>query len=336
MRYMHEPFNPTELGGGLHWGICPEKEAPGDIGEAPGTVTLQAMHLLSWLGCQEIDLAGCELYWEPDRPIHFYESLYSNPFGDDKLKLVRHRGREVVTTWHWHRSARYIGHLLPRFRAVTKLNWHCDSLILDYDGCAEPYVPVHSKELPPLQDYLESWRATTLEQAYAGVDLPERTRYLVARVQDYLPPGAKVLELGSGCGRNLAGLQAAGYQVQGIEIAPANFQVMREKFASVAECVIMGALEDVVRKLPDNSVDAIVTMAVLMHLHPDSEWVLRELTRISRKWLLLIERSSIISPRCFARNYQEIFQQLGCRLRHTEIVPCLPEYNLYVLEVNGS
>ena len=48
-------------------------------------------------------------------------------------------------------------------------------------------------------------------------------------------------------------------------------------------------LEDVIAEVGDDAYDAVFTMAVLMHILPESEWVFAEMVRITKKHLIVIE-----------------------------------------------
>ena len=57
--------------------------------------------------------------------------------------------------------------------------------------------------------------------------------------------------------------------------------------------------------------DVVFSMAVLEHLHPDSEWVFAELARKSRRLVITIEDEGNRNWRAFPRNYRAVFEQLG-------------------------
>ena len=63
----------------------------------------------------------------------------------------------------------------------------------------------------------------------------------------------------------------------------------------------------------DSHFDVVYTMAVLMHIHPDSEFIFKEITRITKDRLIVIEDEKCISPRHFPRNYKSVFENLGMR-----------------------
>lgn len=74
----------------------------------------------------------------------------------------------------------------------------------------------------------------------------------------------------------------------------------------------LGAAEDALRALPDNCVDVVFTMAVLLHIHPSSAALFRDLVRVARKYVCTIEAESALAAYVFPRNYQRVLGRLGC------------------------
>ena len=72
-------------------------------------------------------------------------------------------------------------------------------------------------------------------------------------------------------------------------------------------------VEDVIAEVRDNAYDAVFTMAVLMHILPESEWIFAEMVRITKKHLILIEHEMSQNWRVFRRNYANVFEPLGMR-----------------------
>ncbi len=84
------------------------------------------------------------------------------------------------------------------------------------------------------------------------------------------------------------------------------------------------------RELPDDSVDVIFTMAVLLHIHPSSAGLFREIVRVARTYVCTIEAESALAGYVFPRNYRRVFGRLGCsevrasqltRSSHDEVGP---------------
>jgi SAM-dependent methyltransferase len=141
-----------------------------------------------------------------------------------------------------------------------------------------------------------------------------RSEFLVGLLARHGSNDGRVLEIGPNIGRNLEALRRAGYrQLEGIEISENAVSAMRETYPLLAAAATIhnAAVEEVIRTLPDSSFDVVFTMAVLEHLHPDSEWVFAEMARICRGVIVTIEDEVGRSPRHVPRHYKSIFESLG-------------------------
>lgn len=75
-------------------------------------------------------------------------------------------------------------------------------------------------------------------------------------------------------------------------------------------------MEEFAKDQRDGEYDLIYTMAVLEHIHPDSEWVFGELARATSGTLITIEDERAVTWRHFPRNYREVFEAQGLRQVH--------------------
>jgi SAM-dependent methyltransferase len=165
--------------------------------------------------------------------------------------------------------------------------------------------------------------------------LPERSEYLLSFVRRYVQPSEAILEVGCNAGRNLNHLFEGGYaNLSGIEINPGAVELMREKYPLLAPAATIHnqPVEDAIRKLGDRQFGLTYTMAVLEHIHRDSEWVFAEIARVSSK-LIIIEDELDSSERHFPRNYRRIFEGLGMRELHHERCRGVAGLNKYILRV---
>ena len=140
------------------------------------------------------------------------------------------------------------------------------------------------------------------------------SKLLLRRVEDQVGHKDKILEVGSNIGRNLAYLFEAGFKnLESIEINRAAVKMFEEHFPQVAASttVHLGAMETIFPKIPDNSAGLVYSMAVMEHVHPESENVFSEMARITSKVLITIENEKDSSWKAFARNYKLIFEKLG-------------------------
>src|SRR5437867_8978268 len=101
----------------------------------------------------------------------------------------------------------------------------------------------------------------------------ERSAYLVSLVKKHhIRTDAQFLELGCNVGRNLHYLWKAGYRnLSGVEINPDDIRLMKENFPDMQATTYQGTIEDLMEERGEH--ELIITMAVLEHLHHDSEWV---------------------------------------------------------------
>ncbi|HEY7702381.1 MAG TPA: class I SAM-dependent methyltransferase [Candidatus Limnocylindrales bacterium] len=147
--------------------------------------------------------------------------------------------------------------------------------------------------------------------AHAG-----RSRFLVEFVKPYLGPEPTILEIGCNVGRNLAHLYDAGYRrLTGIEINADALRLLGTTYPSMAEAatLVNAPVEEAIRDIPDDSVDLVFTMAVLEHIHPDSEWVFDDIVRVCRGTVVTVEDEHGVSRHHTPRDYREVFESRGLR-----------------------
>lgn len=169
------------------------------------------------------------------------------------------------------------------------------------------------KSRATLQRY---WRERTAEQSQAQYGMDDANRLLrsgfLAGIfsRYYIPKKYSILELGCNVGRNLLVLNGEGYKnLYGIEINPNAVEMMKKEHPGLAT-VTVGAIEDVL--LGHVPVDVIFTMAVLMHLPPESERVFADIARKCKKFLITIEDEMEHEKlRHRSRKYATIFKSMG-------------------------
>jgi len=164
----------------------------------------------------------------------------------------------------------------------------------------------------------EYWRNPPQEDGnrpmdYLTADGWIRSGYLVQYISNILPKNAKIIELGSGVGRNLATLKFSGFtDLFGVELNENAIQTMRKTFPSLdAMTIFHGPIEDWVNDFDSAVFSLVFTMAVLEHLPQESRVVFEHICRITKKYLLTIEDEQFSSFRHFPRNYKKIFEPLG-------------------------
>jgi SAM-dependent methyltransferase len=149
-----------------------------------------------------------------------------------------------------------------------------------------------------------------------------RSHFLVSLIDD-LPKGAATLEVGCNVGRNLHHLYRAGYtDLTAIEIsADAVAELHRNYPDTAARATILNQpAEEALPTLASGRFDLVFTMAVLVHVHPDSEHVVfPQLARVASGRLITLEdERSTHSWRHFPRSYDEMFKPLGFQQTRSE------------------
>lgn len=76
--------------------------------------------------------------------------------------------------------------------------------------------------------------------------------------------------------------------------------------------IVTNSIEDWI-ETSEAKFDLVFTMAVLEHIHNDSEWIFPEISKITKNYLITIEDEKTLSSRHFLRNYQNIFEKLGMK-----------------------
>jgi SAM-dependent methyltransferase len=154
----------------------------------------------------------------------------------------------------------------------------------------------------------KGWKGNSPEDYLVG---QERSEYLVNLTKDYLGCNSSILEIGCNVGRNLNYFLENGYSnLSGIEINKNAISVMKEAYPNLHRIVDIfnNPVEECVPKMLDDSYDCVYTMAVLEHIHYNSEFIFDEIKRIARTHIITIEdEKTSWSNRHFPRNYENIF-----------------------------
>jgi SAM-dependent methyltransferase len=187
---------------------------------------------------------------------------------------------------------------------------------------AKPPAPVPKKSRDELHQY---WKqpndGSNQPQTYLASGAARRSEYLVRMVREQVPPAARILEVGCNAGRNLHYLYTNGFtNLTAIEISEYAVRLLRASFPDSAgrATILNRPLEEAVRTLRDGQFDLVFSMAVLEHIHTESEWTFAELARVTGKHLLTIEDEGCESWRHFPRRYDRVFEPLGLRQVRTD------------------
>lgn len=191
------------------------------------------------------------------------------------------------------------------------------------------------------KDYThEYWRQpapSISNRPEAYIDFPARSEYLVQLINEHalVSRQAKILEIGTNVGRNLAKLFSEGFHnLTGIEISQPAIELMKTTYPEMyADSTIHNAaVEEIIESFGDNEFDLVYTMGVLMHIHRDSEWVFEHIARIA-KLLIAIEAESGTSDNIrFPREYQPAFEQYGCMQLYVGQHASLPRCTIRIFD----
>jgi len=163
-------------------------------------------------------------------------------------------------------------------------------------------------------------RRTGMPHEYAQpVDRSE----MILNYIKHLPKDISICELGTNVGRNINHLYQAGYHnIEGVEVAEQPIKVMNEIYDVKWKMYNM-SIEKFFQK--SRHYDLIFTMAVLMHIPKESEWIFHRIAD-SSKYLLTIENETTNGIYRKARDYSKIFHSK--RLFRTETDNRLPGYTI--------
>lgn len=165
-----------------------------------------------------------------------------------------------------------------------------------------------------------------------------RTKFLTELVLRYAWASDPVLELGCNAGRNLDALHRAGFvHLSAIELNPEATDTLRRRFPGMAADLRLfnAPIEDIIKGFGTHEFALTFTLAVLEHIHPDSEFIFDEMTRIS-KTIITVEDEVRNSSRHCQRNYRHVFESRGMRqieeLSCAEVEGLGPDYVARVFE----
>lgn len=146
--------------------------------------------------------------------------------------------------------------------------------------------------------------------------IPEkRSLFLLAIIEKYLTnSSSSILELGCNVGRNLNILREKYSNLAGIEISSNALKLGWKEYPSLyQECVFYNSsIEDQLSQFKEEGqeFDLIFSMAVLQHIHYDSDFILDRIAELTNL-VIVVEDENCISERHFPRNYKEVFEKRG-------------------------
>ena len=184
----------------------------------------------------------------------------------------------------------------------------------------------------------EHWKAKSneLHDGNRPIDYAMKDIMMVAMFSSvlghYIERNSSILELGSNCGVNLNYLSNVEYTyLSGIEINKNAIAQMKQSFPELKATIFNSSLEEQLISIPDNSYDLVFSMAVLLHIHPASNFIFDEIARISKEYVCTIEGENNYCPWCFPRNYKRVFESLG--FKQVFMIENMPSKTSYTMRV---
>ena len=144
------------------------------------------------------------------------------------------------------------------------------------------------------------------------------SKNLIKEVQKLVREKEKrILELGCNVGRNLNFLFNKGYlDLSGIEINKNAIELMKKTYPPVYynSDIKVDSIEKSIKNICNERFELVFTVAVLMHLSHKSNFVFKEISRITKNFLITIEEEGIeLVWSHYPRNYKEVFEKLGMK-----------------------
>jgi SAM-dependent methyltransferase len=155
----------------------------------------------------------------------------------------------------------------------------------------------------------------------------ERSQWLVALAKKHLGANAeqaKLLEIGCNIGRNLEHFHRAGFRnLNAIEINAGAIEALKQHFPELGKTAqfFVGPVEEGIKTFGDGQFDIVYTMAVLEHVHADSNWIFGDIARVAKRFVITIEDEREFSDRHFPRKYDQVFGAVG--LKQIEAIECV-------------
>lgn len=134
----------------------------------------------------------------------------------------------------------------------------------------------------PKQETIAAYNASAVEYAAETAQLPDSILKEIERFAGLLGGSGRVLEIGSGGGRDARALEALGLSVRRTDITPAFVEVLREQGV---EADLLDPLTDDLSdpQRPGRRYDAVWAQACLMHVdREDLPTVLNRLAEVTR------------------------------------------------------
>jgi Methyltransferase domain len=136
-----------------------------------------------------------------------------------------------------------------------------------------------------------------------------RAEYLVALIGRYATKQSRILEVGCREGDNLASLWHAGFtNLEGLESNAGKVVTLKERYPDLDGVVgvAVGPIGELTSGIEDESFDLVFTVGFLFDRTGDYGWLFPELARLTRRYLISIEKES-------AGSFKDVYEGLGLK-----------------------
>lgn len=186
------------------------------------------------------------------------------------------------------------------------------AVFLSTRGIAPPLAPSASS-------VKDRWRRQGQDGAAdnpATYTMEDRTvPELFRDVLPHLHKDSNILEIGCNVGRSLNYLYKNGFRnLTGVEIGSEAVELMKTAFPETyrSSRIIVGDASDAVKRFKDGEFDLVFCHSVLVNIHPRYNYIFREMTRISRRFVLILENEG--SYTAYPRDFNRLFEKEGLKM----------------------
>ena len=145
-------------------------------------------------------------------------------------------------------------------------------------------------EIYTIQDEIEQIRKTYElldENGRLNRSKAARVEFLttVRYIEQYVKPGAKILDVGAGAGEYSLYFARKGYEVSALELSPSNIEAFRKKLTPEDRIELSEGNAVDLSRYEDETFDAVLVFGPLYHLHKeeDCQKCIREAKRVLKK-----------------------------------------------------
>ncbi|MBN2057336.1 MAG: class I SAM-dependent methyltransferase [Candidatus Saganbacteria bacterium] len=169
--------------------------------------------------------------------------------------------------------------------------------------------------------------AIDVPETYVGED--NSLAELFRDVLPYLDKQSPVLELGCNVGRSLDYLYRHGYtDLTGVEIGPKAVELSKTVFPDMYEHsrLIVGDVTEVIKTFAKDQFELVFCHSVLVNIHPKHNHIFKDMARISRKFILILENEG--SYNAYPKDFKKLVEKQGYKMIVSKVFTgncaCLP------------